>query len=87
MPLCSAASAIPPCTPQTALRLLLRGRSPYDARPGAVSLAPPFCLECLSLPEDVHQCPAIEDLLPEEGLSYLKGITSECWHLTTPCHL
>ena len=61
-----------PLSPQTALRLLLRGRSPYDTRPGAVSLAP-FRHELLSLPADVHECPHIEDLLPPEALAYLKG--------------
>ena len=61
-----------PQDPQTALSLILRGRSPYDVRPSAVTLAP-FRLELLSLPDDVHDCPTIESLLPAEALSYLKG--------------
>ena len=61
-----------PLSPHAALRLLLRGRSPYDVRPGAVSLAP-FRLELLSLPDSVHDCPCIESLLPAEALSYMKG--------------
>ncbi len=61
-----------PSSPQTALGLLLRGRSPYDVRPGAVSVAP-FKLEQLSLPDDVHSCPHIGDLLPREALSMLEG--------------
>ena len=63
---------VAPLSPHAALRLLLRGRSPYDVRPGAVSLAP-FRLELLSLPDSVHDCPRIESLLPAEALSYMKG--------------
>jgi hypothetical protein len=63
---------VAPLAPHAALRLLLRGRSPYDVRPGAVSLAP-FRLELLSLPDSVHDCPRIESLLPDEALSYMKG--------------
>ena len=44
---------VAPHDPQTALRLILRGRSPYDERASAVTLAP-FRLELLSLPGDVH---------------------------------
>ena len=61
-----------PLSPHAALRLLLRGRSPYDVRPGAVSLAL-FQLERLSLPDSIHECPRIETLLPAEAFSYLKG--------------
>jgi hypothetical protein len=50
---------------------MLRGRSPYDARPSAVTLAP-FRLELLSLPDDVHDCPSLEAFLPADALSYLK---------------
>ena len=46
-------TAAPSC-PQTALGLLLRGRSPYDVRPVAASLTPSR-LECLSLPDSVHE--------------------------------
>ena len=35
-----------PLDPQTALRQLLRGRSPYDVRSGAMSLAPSTCGSC-----------------------------------------
>ena len=63
---------VAPPFPQTALSLLLRGRSPCDVRPDAVSLAP-LQLERLSLPDSVHECPRIEALLPAEALSYLKG--------------
>ncbi len=63
-----------PLAPHAALRLLLRGRSPYDVRPGAVSLAP-FRLELLSLPDSVHDCPRIESLLPAEALSYMKWVS------------
>ena len=61
-----------PHDPQTALSLILRGRSPYDMRPNAATLAP-FRLESLSWPGDVCSCPSIESLLPDTALSYLKG--------------
>ena len=59
-------------SPQAALGLLLRGRPPYDVRPGGVSVAP-FKIELLSLPADVHACPQVADLLSEKALSFLEG--------------
>ena len=58
--------------PQAALSSLLRGRSPYDERPGAVGIAP-FKLASLSLPDDIHRCPKLAALLPEAALSLLEG--------------
>ena len=51
---------------------VLRGRSPYDMRPGAVSLAP-FKLASLSLPDNVAGCPTLGELLPPTALSLLEG--------------
>ncbi|CAE7243495.1 pksN [Symbiodinium natans] len=52
--------ATSPCSPEAAFRELLRGSSVYEA---AGSTLASFSLDRVSLPESVHDCPQVTDLL------------------------
>ena len=59
-------------SPQAAFRKLLHGQPPYDTKGAPVSLAP-FRADRLCLPPTVAECPRLEQVLPGDALSYLKG--------------
>ena len=58
-----------PITQEAAFHELLRGASVYEA--AGTTLAP-FKLERVSLPESVHDCPQVADLLPGHARQYLE---------------
>ena len=58
-----------PITPEAAFRELLRGSSVYEV--AGTTLAS-FKLERVSLPESVHNCPQVGDLLPDSARQYLE---------------
>ena len=59
-------------TPEEALRTLLRGGAPYDSRPSNEILAS-HQAELVSLPEDIHGRPPLEEVLPPDDLWYAEG--------------
>ncbi len=69
-----------PVSPQAASRLMLRGGSPCDVRPSAVTLAP-FRFESLSLPDDARDCPGLETCRRQRLSPIWTDIVSECWGL------
>ena len=71
---CKACLTLPegtssPSTPEAAFRELLRGSSVYEA--AGTTLAS-FKLEHVSLPESVHDCPEVAELLPVHARQYLE---------------
>ena len=58
--------------PEEALRLLLRGRSPYDMADVAMNIAP-FKMELVSLPSSIAGCPRLIDVLPPGPRAFLEG--------------
>ena len=58
-------------TPEEALRVLLRGGSPYDWRPSNETVAS-YQSELVSIPDDVGRCPLLTDVLPPDDSRYLE---------------
>ena len=59
-------------TPGESFNELLGSQGGYDANPGSANLAP-YEYSRVSMPDDVHDAPYVEDILPAEASYFLKG--------------
>ena len=57
-------------SPEEALRALLHGSAPYDWRPANETLAS-YQAELVSIPDSVHDCPFLTQVVPTDDLRYL----------------
>ena len=64
------ASFLPALSGEAAIRALLQGGSEYEELPSTLAS---FCRERVSLPDDLHDCPKVMDLLPEDAHRFLEA--------------